>query len=388
MAEFMRCTSPMLEVAEALLAAGGEELKTCYQCGTCTSVCPWGNLIEFSPRRFIETARLGLEGFEENSWTCVQCRMCQDRCPQQIDIPQLFRAVRGVLADGGSTPPALRVPLAGLRGEGNPWVEPREKKTAWARKNDVPALAPEHEIALFACCANEYEARNQRDGIAVAGLMKSAGLSFGYMGEAGTCCGDLIATVGAESIFESLRKTNVAALGKIGARTTVTVSPHCLNSFRNRYPAIDGMTFRHVTELWEELVRDGVLKPRRAVAGKVTYHDPCYLGRHNGVYEAPRNVLKAIPGLELVEMAHHHERSICCGGGGGGAWMERPKGERLGDLRVREAVSTGADTLVTACPYCVQMLEASVLGLNLEGKLKVRTVSELLSESIAQGGVE
>jgi Fe-S oxidoreductase len=373
----------MLEIADAVREAGGEELRSCYQCGTCTSVCPWGNLVDFNPRKFIETVRLGLEGFEETSWTCVQCRMCQDRCPQEIDIPKLFQSVRNVLAEGGSTPPSLGIPIAGLRGDGNPWGEPREKKTAWAKKYEVPEVAPGAEVVLFACCANEYEARNQKDGRAVSELMKKARVSFGYLGAAGTCCGDLIATVGAEAVYAALQKTNVAALSKVAARTTIAISPHCLNAFRNRYPAVMGMTFRHVTELWDDLVREGGLKPVKAVAGKVTYHDPCYLGRHNGIYEAPRNVLKAIPGLELVEMDHHHDRSMCCGGGGGGAWMERPKGERLGDLRVREAVKTGADTLVTACPYCVQMLEASVLGLNLEGKLKVQTVSELLLDSIA-----
>jgi len=381
--DIVRAISPLLEVAQAVNEAGGEQLKNCFQCGTCTSVCPWGNLREFSPRRFVEMVRLGIEGFEETCWGCVNCRQCQDRCPQQIDIPKLFQSVRNILLEWGSNPPALNLPVASLRGDGNPWGEPREKKTAWAAKNWVPMLAPDHDTVLFACCATELEQRNQKDGRAVSELLKRAGVNFGYIGEAGTCCGDMVASAGAAGVFDALQKTNVKALSATKARTTVTTSPHCLNAFRNRYPAVLGMKFRHVTEVYADLLRDGVLKPTTEVPGKVTYHDPCYLGRHAGIYDAPRDVLKAIPGLELVEMDHSRERSLCCGGGGAGAWMERAKGERLGDLRVLEAQKSGAKVIAAACPYCVQMLEASILGLGMEDELSVRTVSELLLDSIA-----
>jgi Fe-S oxidoreductase len=241
------------------------------------------------------------------------------------------------------------------------------------------------EFALFACCTTELDPRNQKDGLATCALLSKAGLPYGYLGERGTCCGDMAYTAGATGLFDRLQASNLKTFGQLGRGTLLVTSPHCLQSFRNRYPAVLGLSSMHVVEVLERAVNEGRLKPG-PMESKVTYHDPCYLGRYNQIYDAPRNVLKAIPGIELVEMRHHREKSMCCGGGGGGVWMERPKGERLGDVRVLEAVETGADTVVTACPFCVQMLEASVLGLNLEDKLKVKTVSEILWSTVDQGG--
>lgn len=378
--DLIQCTNPMLEIAQTVEEVGGEELKKCYQCGTCSGVCPWGNLEQFSPRNFIDMVRLGLEGFEEATWTCVNCKMCWDRCPQQINIPQLFQSVRNILLEWGSNPSALNFALASLRSDANPWGEPYDKKTAWAAKYGVPMGTEGHEYTLFACCTNEFDARNQKDGHAVAQLLQKAGVDFGYLGNKGGCCGDMVHSVGETAIYEGLEKKNAEVLAN---SKVITISPHCLNSFKNRYPEDLKIESVHVAELFDQFLTEGKLAPVKDLNMKVTYHDPCYLGRYNDVYDAPRNILGAIPGVELVEMDHTRETSMCCGGGGGGAWMERNKGERLGDLRVMEALKTGASTIVTACPYCVQMLEASILGLNLDDKLNVVTISEILLDSLA-----
>ncbi|MBM4371449.1 MAG: (Fe-S)-binding protein [Deltaproteobacteria bacterium] len=384
--ERVRCVSPMLEIGQAAEEAGGHELRSCYQCGTCSAVCPWGNLVSFSPRRFIGMARLGLEGFEEDTWTCVSCRQCKDRCPQQIDIPEVFQSVRNLLLQGGSTPASLSRTLASLACDCNPWGEPQEKKTVWADAHGIPRATAESEAVLFPCCTNELDPRNQKDFGAVASLLGRGGVRYGYIGNAGSCCGDQTWSIGHQELFDKLQGKNQTAMKGMGKTHLLTISPHCLHAFRNRYDHSSGLTATHVVELYRDLVREGRLKPVRPFKGRVTYHDPCYLGRYFQIYDAPREVLSAIPELELVEMAHNRERSLCCGGGGGGVWMERPKGERLSDVRVMEAVQTGASVIAVACPYCVQMLESSVMALGLEDRLQVRTVSELLLGSMAEGG--
>lgn len=391
-----KIAAPMLEIAQTVQEQGGQQLKECYQCGTCTAVCPWGDLRSFGPRRFIELARMGLEGFEGDAWTCVTCKRCWDRCPQDINIPQLFQSVRRILLESSSNPRTLNQPLGSLRAVGNPWGEPVEKREAWVRQAEVPVYGPGTEHLLFTCCTNDYDARNKQDSRAIVEVLRAAGVSFGHLGNEQRCCGDLAYTAGDTGAFEQMREANRATFGRVHPASVLVTSPHCLHAFRNRYDDPEGRKrgdgngegerrYRHVVELFADLLRSGALKPSRKIARKVTYHDPCYLGRYNGVYDAPREVLAAIPGLEFREMAHHREASLCCGGGGGGVWVETAKGERLGDLRIREALDAGAETIVTACPFCVQMLESSILSFGLEEQLKVVTVAELLAEALRSG---
>jgi Fe-S oxidoreductase len=382
----LRCLGPALEIAQAVTEAGGEELRNCYQCGTCTAVCPWGNLKAFSPRTFVEMARLGLEGFEEDAWTCVNCKTCWDRCPQQINIPLIFQSVRSILREWNAQPSTMNAPLGSLRSEGNPWGEKKSARETWARSAEVQGITPATEHLLFTCCTNDYEARSRRDARAVVDVLRSAAVDFGYLGNAQRCCGDLALTVGDGAVFEKLQGANVEQVEKAGVASLLAVSPHCLHSFKNRYvyPGGEAPAVRHVTEIYAEHLAKGSLRPTRTIERRVTYHDPCYLGRYNDIYDAPRDVLRALPGLELVEMPHHRETSLCCGGGGGGIWIDTPKGKRLSDIRVLEALGVEATVIAAACPYCVQMLESSIVSMDLEDKLRVMTVSELLAEALSE----
>ena len=202
----LRFVSPMLEVAQAVEEVGGEELRKCYQCGTCTSLCPWGNLQDFSPRRLIEMTRLGFEGFEQQTWNCVSCKLCVERCPQQIDIPGIFRSMRAVLLEWGANPVELNATLGNLRSEGNPWGECRSKKGRWAEEHDIPAYGSEHTHVLFACCANEYDPRNRRIVTAAAHLLGLADVPFGHLGGSGTCCGDQVHSLGGMDVSGGLRR--------------------------------------------------------------------------------------------------------------------------------------------------------------------------------------
>jgi Fe-S oxidoreductase len=373
----------MLEIAQTVAEAKGGELKNCYQCGTCTSVCPWGNLKDFNPRQLIEEIRLGFEGFEEDAWKCVNCRLCQDKCPNQIDIPQLFQSVRSILLEWQSCPPELNFALAGLRSQGNPWQEDKDKRAEWAKGIELKEYKAGMEYLFYTCCANDYDTRNQTVALAAVEILNMAGLDFGYLGNKAACCGDMAYTAGENEIFTKSSDKNKQTFADMQVEKILTLSPHCLNAFKNRYEYENNQPDTvHLVETYRELIESGQLKPQFEVNARVTYHDPCYLGRYNGVFDAPRNILNAIPGVELIEMNHNREHSFCCGGGGGGAWLDTVKGERLGDLRVLEAMETSAEIIVTACPYCVQMLEASIIGLDIEEKIKVMEISEILLSSL------
>ena len=382
--EFVKYASPMLEMAQTVVEAKGEELKLCYQCGTCTAVCPWGNLKDFNPRKLIEMIRLGFEGFEEDSWKCVNCKLCWDKCPNQINIPQLFQAVRSILLEWNASPPELNIALTSIKDEGNPWQEPKDKRDEWTKDFSVPPYEQGKEYLLFSCCTNDYDPRNKKVIKAVVELLNMAKQSYGYIGNKEVCCGDIAYTAGENDVYANLSNTNKETFKELGVKNIITISPHCLNAFKNRYEfnEKDKPQSIHLVEIFAKLIKDKVLQPQGEIKKKVTYHDPCYLGRYNDIYDEPRYIIGSIPGIEFIEMNNIRENSFCCGGGGGGAWLETVKGERLGDLRVLEALEAGAEVIITACPYCVQMLEASILGLSIDDKIQVRTVSELLLASL------
>ena len=195
------------------------------------------------------------------------------------------------------------------------------------------------------------------------------------------CCSESLNKVGDLELFERLKTTNLQFFDTNNVQKMIVSSPHCLDTFSKQY----GRDYKviHLSELLSELIKAGKLNPVKDLGGvKVTYHDPCYLGRHNHIYDAPRDVLQAIPGLEFVEMDRNREQSMCCGGGGGGLWLEKLKGERLSDLRIEQAMATGATVLATACPYCIAMFEDSILTLNVADKIQVKDVAELLLESL------
>jgi Fe-S oxidoreductase len=195
------------------------------------------------------------------------------------------------------------------------------------------------------------------------------------------CCGESVRKVGDLELFERLKQNNLNYFKINNVDKIITVSPHCLATFKKEYG--EDYEVLHLSQLIDKLIKEGKLTPKKDFGGiKVTYHDPCYLGRHSGVYDAPRDILKAIPGIDFVEMERNREQSMCCGGGGGGLWMEKLKGERLSDLRIEEALATGATVLATSCPYCITMFEDSSRTLNVDEQIKIKDVTELFLESL------
>ncbi len=383
----MTAEIPIPEITELIVEAGGTDLLRCMQCGTCTGVCPWAPLRRYSPRHVLRLASLGLEGYEaEDIWTCVTCGHCVARCPREIDIIEVLRSVRAVLQESGGGPRSYRQALGSLRAEGNPLAGERAERGVWAERLGLPGFDERADLLLFACCMQVYDARNRRAAEALVRVLGAAGVALGTLEPRLSCCGDQARRVGAMELADDLRDDNLEVMRAHGVARLVAASPHCLLALDA--PA-DGSASGarvpervHHSQLIGELLATRKLVPQRRVERRVTFHDPCYLGRHLGEYEAPRAVLRAIPGLDLVEMPRNRADSLCCGGGGGGAWMEVPSDERFAVLRVEEAIATGATVLATACPYCTTMLEDAVKVLDREDDLEVMDLAELVALSL------
>jgi Fe-S oxidoreductase len=372
--------TPYLEMSQAIMEAGGEALKKCYQCGTCTGTCPWTPITHFNIRKLVRFGQLGIDGLEEYMWGCSTCKFCVDRCPRGVEIIDVVTAIRNVYSGGGMLPQSLRAFVGSLSARGNPWSGDQGSRNDWA-KEKYPLYSADKEYLFWTCCTVCYDPRNVRLARAAATILNQAGISWGLPHVEVNCCGESLKKVGDLELFEKLKNNNLQYFNKKGITKIITVSPHCLASFNNDYG--EDYEVVHLSELMAGLVKEGKLTPQKDFSGvKVTYHDPCYLGRHSGVYDAPREVLASIPGLDFVEMGRSREQSMCCGGGGGGLWMEKLKGERLSDLRIEEALSTGANVLATSCPYCITMFEDSIRTLNADDKIKVKDVSELFLESL------
>jgi Fe-S oxidoreductase len=294
-----------------------------------------------------------------------------------------MKAVRGLNVTSGRIPETFEAPLASLKNDGNPWGGRREKRLEWAGDLDVPAFTPEHEYCLFTCCTTAYDPSNREAGQALPQLLGYAGISFGTLGTDESCCGDQAQKIGAGDLSAELALKNTELFLRAGVQKILTTSPHCLNAFKTNYAGLMGsVEVIHYTELFSQLITEGRLRSLHAVNRTVTYHDPCYLGRHNGIYEAPRRVLQSIPGLKLVEMASNRQDSLCCGGGGGGAWSDCFAGKHLGVLRVEEALRIGAEVIATACPYCIRMLNDAIKELGVENQIAVQDLAELLLQSV------
>jgi Fe-S oxidoreductase len=244
------------------------------------------------------------------------------------------------------------------------------------------------EVLYFVGCYYSYDPRLQKVAVATAKLLEKAGVEFGILGDIESCCGESIRKAGNEEVFRTLAKENIKAFIDQGVKRILVSSPHCYHTFKNEYPEfMVSFDVVHVSQYLAELVEAGrLVLPEGSGNGepakKVTYHDPCYLGRHNGVYDQPRSVMRNLPGLELVEMPDTLHNSLCCGGGGGRIWMETPKEERFSDLRVAQAREVGAEVLATSCPYCISNFEESALGPEGGEVLAIKDITEVLNEAL------
>lgn len=383
----METVTPFKEIIEVIKEQGGDAFKYCYQCGLCDTVCPWNRVRDFSMRKLIREATFGLTDIEsEDLWRCTTCGKCPQQCPRGVKQIESGVALRRIASENDVFPgpiAPLRTVSVGLMGEGNPFNEERKNRGDWADGLSVNTFKEGMEVLYFSCCYLSYAPRLKKVAAATVDILKKAGVKFGILGSKESCCGESIRKTGNEDLFKKLAKDNIKTFIENGVKKILVSSPHSYHTFKNEYPEfMVHFEVVHISQYLQELISSGRLKLTREYEKKITYHDPCYAGRHNGIFDEPREVLKGIKGVELLEMPDSRENSLCCGGGGGRIWVETPKNERFSDLRIGQAIAVGAEVLVTSCPYCITNFEDSRLSLEDSEALEIKDITEIIQELI------
>jgi Fe-S oxidoreductase len=282
-------------------------------------------------------------------------------------------------------PKALKPVISGLEKQGNPWGDTRENRTLWTKNLDLKTFDSETEFLYVPCCTPIYDHNARRIAIATVELLNKAGVDFGILGTDESCCGESVRKLGNEDLFQELAKSNIESFKQKGVRKVLVSSPHCYHTFKNEYQELGGeFEVLHTTQFLLSLIEEGKLKPDKPYPKKVGYHDPCYLGRHNKIYDEPRKLLSSVPELDLIELSDAREDAICCGGGGGRIWMETLQEERLSSLRVEQALEVEAEVLALSCPYCMLNFDDSVLNMGKSDDLEVRDITEILNSVMSE----
>lgn len=386
------------------------DLFTCTECGRCSEHCP-----AFLTGKKLDPKRLTLDlrdflytsgGRDPTDlvpkvidpdvvWACTTCRACEQECPVGITyvdkIVQLRRPL--VMVRGERFPAELGRPFEAMESNGNPWGLSALDRLVWAEGLDVPTMKerPGAEVLLWVGCAAAYDTRARRTARALAKLLIAAEVDFAVLGPEERCTGDAARRAGNEYLFLALAEQNIATIdgyrSQGGATRVVTTCPHCYNTLANEYPDLGGhFSVVHHTQLLAELLREGRLVPEERVHQAVTYHDPCYLGRHNGLYDAPREVLRRLPGVELREVpGASRQRGLCCGAGGAQMWVEEQNQDRISVKRTLQLVETGAPVVASACPFCMTMLTDGIKALDRDDDVENRDVAELLARACGLG---
>lgn len=371
---------------------GGESLGWCYQCAQCIPVCPVNLVGDYGPRRIIRRMETGMDLFDSpDLWQCTTCMNCLRVCPKEVDMMKIMPAVRQEKVLKGEVPAELQKVFENTFDYGNPLGESPKKRANWVKKaqHPVPLMKEKKQAELlwFVECYPSYHPRGIDASVAMARILNHLAVDFGILGVEEKCSCDSQRLAGERGLFEEMAEHNLKSFKRYNVDKVLVTDPHALNAFRKEYPKLGGEfeTIHYTTFLADKIDSLGL---KKSLDIKVTFHDPCYLGRHNGEYDAPRRLLKAIPGLELIEMGRCRENSYCCGGGGGGMWLDGFMSDhvelRLSEQRVNEAVETGADVLAVCCPLEVSRFEDAVKSTGNEGKLLVKDIAELLVESMGE----
>ena len=384
----------------------------CTNCGRCEEQCPaWASEKPLSPRAVMqdmksfmderapvllatpegetapapERAMVGEVITEDVLWSCTSCGACVEACPVFINhIDTIVDMRRYLVLEESRLPETAQAALLNLEQRGHPWQGTTLTRTTWMEGQDVPTIEenPDADVLLWVGCTGALVERNVQVTRAAASILRKAGVNFAVLGNSETCTGDPARRMGNEYLFQILAETNIATLKDINPKTILTTCPHCFNTMKNEYPQFGGVfNVQHYSEFMAGLIDDGKLRALATItAEKTTYHDSCYLGRHNGIYDAPRRIAQAIPGLEVVEMSRCKERGFCCGAGGGRMWMEE-SGTRINHMRTDQFLETDADSISLSCPFCLQMMEEGIGSKGVEDTKSAKDLLEIMDAS-------
>ena len=382
------------------------DLHTCTECGRCDAVCPaLASGKPLSPKQLTvdlrnhlkaetpwilapekqraETAPELLGGVigDETLWSCTTCGACETECPVMIEyVGKIIGLRRGLVLTHDRYPEEFAQAFRSLETQGNPWGFPRDTRADWAANLNIPLWDKDRstEYLYFVGCNGAFDSRGRKIAEAVAASLKAAGVEFSILGTDEGCTGDPARRAGNEYLFEQLASQNAQTFQEKGVRKVITHCPHCLNSLKNEYPEFGAsLEVIHHSELLARLMKEGRLPGAEAAGGRVVFHDSCYLGRHNDVYDPPREVARAAGGTPALEVEHSRDRGSCCGAGGARFLLEEKVGERMSHRRLDELLDARPDTIATSCPFCVLMLEDALKAKNLSGKVQVRDIAEL-----------
>lgn len=359
-----------------------EILLGCIQCGKCTGGCPVSRRSALNIRKLIYRSLVKIKEKTKDLgiWECTTCSTCKIRCPKGVNIVDYIIDMRSDEIERGKVQPTVRDALESVFKFGNPWGRIREKRIEWIGDNGVRILKPGESVEnlYFVGCTPSYDTRSQQIARAMTRILKSISCEFAILGTQETCCGNEIRRMGEVGLFEMLYEDNAKLFGEYRFKRLFTLSPHCYNTFVNEYPKFD-FSIEHYTTFLNRLLNERKVEYAHSLKKKVVYHDPCFLGKQNGIYDEPRALLSRIPGLEMVEFERSREKSLCCEGGGGRMWVESESDEeRLAVTRVKDAHALGADIIATACPFCLLTLEDAVKTSNLEEKIQVLDIIEII----------
>lgn len=387
------------------------DLDACTACGRCEAACPAYNSGKpLSPKMLIldlrnymhavkPTLASGLGSgsgdsrrmvgdviLDETLWACTTCGACVQECPVMIDhIDTIVDMRRHLVMDEARLPETLEQSLRSLEQRSHPWRGTLNTRTSWMEGAGIPLLSEKGsaEYLFWVGCTGALVDRNIKVTQAMVAILNAAGVDFAVLGEEEVCTGDPARRLGNEYLFQVLARRNIETLNRYGVKKILTQCPHCFNTLLNEYPDFGGeFEVIHHSQFVAKLLREGKLKLTRPITQTITYHDSCYLGRHNGIYQAPRDILQMVPGVNMVEMEHNRERGLCCGAGGGHAWMDEHSPRKVNVMRTEEAVRAKADVIGSACPFCLQMFEDGIRGVHAEESLSVQDLVEIVAKAL------
>jgi Fe-S oxidoreductase len=392
------------------------DLDACTRCGRCQDRCP-AYLTDkpLSPKQLIidlknhfhlrgpeilypkkadnKEAPPLVEGViqEDILWACTTCRNCMEHCPVYIEhVDKIIDMRRYQVLMESKFPEELMEAFRGLEKNSNPWGLGFDARADWVGELEVPLMSKvqgeDIEYLLFVGCIRSYDDRNKKVSLALVKILKHLGIKFAILGMEEGCCGDPARRVGNEYLYQILAEKNIETFNRYGIKKILTSCPHCYNTLQNEYPQLG---FRrqvvHHAVFLQEKIRTGQLHLDQDLAKRITYHDPCYLGRYNGIYDPPRNVLNAVPSLDFREMKRSRKESLCCGAGGGWMWMDEKIGKRINIIKLEDALATDSEWIATACPFCVTMFDDAIKSKDLESSVKVWDIAEIVEQAISQG---